>query len=113
MGGGGRRGGGKEEDERSGKVRRDEDRWVDEHQRSQDGGGQLRHNRVAAHCVTVTKLGAEAPHEKELLIWAHCCRGSIHQGQECMEGQHKPHVMDQEARGTSVCMPPLSDADAV
>jgi hypothetical protein len=47
-------------DERSGKVRRDGDRWVDEQRRSQDGGGHL----------TVTKLRAEAPHEKELLIWA-------------------------------------------
>lgn len=73
-------------DERSGKVRRDGDRRVDKQWRSQDGGEQLRRNREVAHCVTVTKLGAEAPYEK----------GSIHQGQEDVVRQH--HVMGQEAK---------------
>lgn len=104
-------------DERSRKTRRAGDRLVDKWQRSQDGGGWLRPNREAAYWVTGTKRGAESPYEKELLIWVHCCRGSIHQGQEGMVGQHKPHVTGQEAkqeeRHTGAHASLFPDTDAV
>lgn len=91
-------------DERSRKTRRVGDRLVDKWQRSPDGGGWLRPNREVAYWVTGTKCGAE----KELLIWDHCYRGSIHQGQEGMVGQHKPHVTGQESKQEAhgcTCLP--------